>query len=149
MSGVPAGSQAIINSRSSLNRLAPCPYWGTGMVGRYGLGWGWGGGGRVHPWRRQRAVADEVRRANHGLELQAQIRQLRRELLDLGNQIEVSGWTCMCHVSLDDSDTVSHSMPTPYQCLIVGVGKEKCTLSGVVHGETCKMAAPATGTTVY
>ncbi|CAN0443117.1 unnamed protein product, partial [Ascophyllum nodosum] len=37
---------------------------------------------------RQRAVADEVRRANHGLELQAQIRQLRRELLDLGNQIE-------------------------------------------------------------
>ncbi|CAN0453888.1 unnamed protein product, partial [Ascophyllum nodosum] len=43
---------------------------------------------RVHPWRRQRAVADEVRRANHGLELQAQIRKLRRELLDLGNEIQ-------------------------------------------------------------
>ncbi|CAM9884536.1 unnamed protein product, partial [Ascophyllum nodosum] len=38
--------------------------------------------------KRQRAVADEVSRAspNHGLELQVQIRQLRRELLDLGNE---------------------------------------------------------------
>ncbi|CAM9321940.1 unnamed protein product, partial [Ascophyllum nodosum] len=37
--------------------------------------------------KRQRAVANEVSRAspNHGLELQVQIRQLRRELLDLGN----------------------------------------------------------------
>ena len=88
--------------------------------------------GPVHPWRRQRAVADEVSRAspNHGLELQVQIRQLRRELLDLGNEQQVSGWTCMCHVSLVDSDTLSHSMLTPYQYLIVGVGKEKCTLSG-------------------
>ncbi|CAM9765870.1 unnamed protein product, partial [Hapterophycus canaliculatus] len=60
--------------------------------------------------KRQRGVADEVSRANptHGLELQAKIRELRRDLLDLGNE-QATQKLAMKDLKADADQTSKHA----------------------------------------
>ncbi|CAN0062588.1 unnamed protein product, partial [Scytosiphon promiscuus] len=60
--------------------------------------------------KRQRGVADEVSRANptHGLELQAKIRELRRDLLDLGNE-QATQKLAMKDLKADADETCKHA----------------------------------------